>query len=118
MKFEDTFVKAKEVVDATGQKVTEIVNVQKVKLQIVKVRSQIESDYKLLGKLYYQGIKRENVDEEALKAIVEEIDLETEKLRELRAELAFAKGDTVCDKCGAINLGDAEFCCKCGETIN
>ena len=118
MKFEDTFVKAKEVVDVTGKKVNEIVNVQKVRLQIVKVRSQIESDYKLLGKLYYQGVKNENVDEEAIKAIVEEIDLENEKLRELRAELAFAKGDTVCDKCGAVNLGEAEFCSKCGETIN
>ena len=118
MKFEDTFVKAKEVVDATGQKAKEFVNVQKVKMQIVKVRSEIENDYKLLGKLYYQGIKCENVDGEALNAIVEQIDLESEKLRELRAELAFAKGDTVCDKCGAVNFGDAEFCSQCGETIN
>ena len=118
MKFEDTVVKAKEVVDVTGKKVTDMVNVQKIRLQIIKVRSQIEADYKLLGKLYYQGIKRENVDEEALKAIVEEIELENEKLRELRAELAFAKGDTVCDECGAVNLGDAEFCCKCGKAMN
>lgn len=118
MKFEDTVVKAKEVVDVTGKKVTELVNTQKIRLQIIKTRTQIENDYKLLGKLYYSGLKHENVDAEALQAIVDEIDMENEKLRELRVELAFAKGDTVCDECGAVNLGESEFCCKCGKAIN
>lgn len=118
MNIEDTVVKAKEVMDVTGQKVTEIVNIQKIKLKIVKVRAQIEADYKLLGKLYYSGIKRDNVDDVALQAIVDEIDLENEKLRELRVELAFAKGDTVCDACGAVTPGESEFCCKCGKPID
>ncbi len=115
---EDTVVKAKEVMDITGQKVSEFVSVQKIRLNIVKVRAQIESDYKLLGKLYYSGVKRDNVDATAIQAIVDEIDLETEKLRELRVELAFAKGNTVCDSCGAVNLGESEFCCKCGKAID
>ena len=118
MNFEDTVVKAKEVMDITGQRVTELVNIQKIKLKIVKVRAQIETDYKLLGKLYYSGVKRENVDEAALQAIIDEIDLENDKLRELRVELAFAKGDTVCDECGAISPGESEFCCKCGKPID
>ncbi len=117
MKFEDTVVKAKEFIDATGQKVNEAVNVQKIKFSIAKTKSDIEHDYQILGRLYYSGVRKENVDEDALKAIMEEIDLEFDKLRELEAELAFAKGNSVCDSCGAANGADAEFCSKCGSAL-
>ncbi len=117
MKFEDTVVKAKELIDAAEQKVTEAVTVQKIKYNIAKVKSEIEHDYQLLGRLYYSGVRKDNVDAEALKAIMEELDTELDKLRELEAELAFAKGNTVCDSCGAANDIEAEFCSKCGKEL-
>ncbi len=117
MNFEDTVVKAKEMLDAAGQKVSDTVNIQKIKYNIAKTKSDLSRDYQILGRLYYSGVRNDNVDAEALKAITEEIDLGLDKLRELEAELAFAKGGTVCDECGAANVADAEFCCKCGKEL-
>ena len=117
MKFEDTVVKTKEFLDAAGQKVGEAVNIQKIKINIAQIKSQINKDYQLLGKLYYSGEKHGNVDADAIKAMMDEIDLELDKLREAEAELAFAKGDTVCDSCGATNRADADYCSKCGVEL-
>ncbi len=114
MNFNDTVVKAKELLDATGQKVNEAVNIQKIRFNIAKVKSDINHDYQLLGRLYYSGEKNGNVDAHAIRAIIDEIDMELDKQRELEAELAFAMGNTVCDSCGAVNPGDADFCNKCG----
>ncbi len=117
MAFEDAVIKAKELFDTTGKKVDEVINVQKIKLSIAKQKAQIKEDFQLLGRLYYSGTKRDNVDPEALQAIVDQIELEKDKLRELETELAFAQGNIVCNECGAVNLADAEFCCKCGKEI-
>lgn len=117
MNFEDTVVKAKGFIDAAEQKVSEAVNIQKIKFSIAKTKSDIEHDYQILGRLYYSGMRKDNVDADALKAMIEEIDLELDKLRELETELAFAKGNTVCDNCGAVNTVDADFCSKCGKEL-
>ena len=117
MAFEDTVIKAKELLDATGKKVNDAVNIQKMKINIAKMRSEIEGDYQILGRLYYDGVKKENVDSDAIKAIVDEIDTEKDKLREMEAELAYAKGDMVCDRCGAVNSTDSDFCSKCGSPL-
>lgn len=117
MAFEDTVIKAKELLDATGKKVNDAVNIQKMKINIAKMRSEIEGDYQILGRLYYDGVKKENVDSDTIKAIVDEIDTEKDKLREMEAELAYAKGDMVCDRCGAVNSTDSDFCSKCGSPL-
>lgn len=118
MNFEDTVVKAKELLDATGKKVNDVVNVQKIKMNIAKIKSEIEGDYRILGRLYYSGVKKENVDADAIKAMIDEIDTELDSLREMEAELAYAKGDIVCDQCGAVNSADADFCSKCGISLD
>ncbi len=118
MTFEDTVVKTKELLDAAGEKVSNAVNIQKIKINIAKIKSNISHDYQILGKLYYSGEKKGNVDSDAIKAMVDEIDLELDNLREAEAELAFAKGDTVCDNCGATNRADADYCSKCGVELN
>lgn len=117
MALENTVVKAKELLDATGKKVNEVVSVQKIKINIAKINSELDGDYKILGRLYYAGLKNDNVDEDAIKAIVEEIDTEKDALREMEAELAYAKGDMVCDACGAVNAVDSDFCRKCGAPL-
>lgn len=115
--FEDTVVKAKEMLDATGKKVNEVINVQKTKINIAKINSEIANDYEILGRLYYNGVRKDDIDTDAVKAIMDEIDTQYDRLREMEAELAYAKGDMVCASCGAVNNSDSEFCRKCGTPL-
>ncbi len=114
---EDTVVKAKELLDITGEKVNEVLDVQKIKYNIARTNAELSKDFELLGRLTFSRQKQDNVDEEAMKAVLEEIELLQDHLREYEAELAFAKGGTVCDACGAANPADSDFCRKCGKPL-
>ncbi len=115
--FEDAIVKAKDIIDVTGQKVGEAIDIQKVKLQIARDKSEISKNYELLGRLYYSSVKKDNVEPEALSAVVDDIDICIDTLREHKAELAYAKGGIVCDECGAANEADSDYCRKCGKKL-
>ena len=115
--FENTVIKAKELLDLTGDKVSEVIDTQKVKLNIARTNAELSKDYELLGRLYFSRVKKGNVETEAIDAIVSEIELLQDNLREYEAELTFAKGGSVCENCGAANDADSDFCRKCGKPL-
>ena len=115
--FEDTLVKAKELLDMTGDKVGEVIDTQKIKYNIARTKSEIAKDYELLGRLYYGQLKDNNVDKEAIDAIVAEIELLEDNVRVYEIELTLFKGGCVCEECGSANGADADFCSKCGKPL-
>ena len=115
--FEDTVVKAKELLDVTGEKVGEVLDVQKTRYHIAQTKAELSKDFEVLGRLWYSRMTEDNVDEVAVQAIVEEIELLQDHLREYEIELALAKGNCVCDACGATNPADSDFCRKCGKPL-
>ena len=115
--FEDTVIRAKELIDVTGEKVGEVLDAQKTRFHIARCKSELSKDYEVLGRLWFSRMKEDNVDEEAVKAVVDEIELLQDHLREYEAELAYAKGNCVCEACGAANPADSDFCRKCGKPL-
>ena len=115
--FEDTVIKAKELIDVTGEKVGEVIDIQKTRYHIARVKAELSKDFEVLGRLWYSRMKEDNVDEDAVQAIVEEIELLKDHLREYEAELIYAKGGCTCDACGTANPGDSDFCRKCGKPL-
>ncbi len=115
--FEDALVKAKELLDITGDKVGEVIDTQKVKYNIARTNADINKNFELLGRLYYSRIQENNVDDEAIDAIVAEIELLKDNIREYEIELTLSKGGCVCEECGTANDGEADFCKKCGKAL-
>lgn len=116
--FEDTVVKAKEVIDITGKKAGEVITVQKLKVNAASISSQMSKDYEAIGRLAYDGIKKGEQNSEAIDAIVREIDEKREQLSNIQAEIAQTKGGAFCAKCGAANAADSAFCAKCGAKLD
>ena len=115
--FEDTVIRAKELLDATGEKVGEVIDIQKTRYHIARTKAELSKDFEVLGRLWFSRMKDNNVDEDAVQAIVEEIELLKDHLREYEAELIYAKGGCTCEACGAANPGDSDFCRKCGKPL-
>ena len=115
--FEDTVIRAKELLDATGDKVSEVIDIQKTRFHIARTKAELSKDFEVLGRLWYSRMKEKNVDEDAVQAVVEEIELLTDHLREYEAELILAKGGCTCEACGTANIGDSDYCPKCGKPL-
>jgi ribosomal protein L40E len=115
--FEETVVKAKEVIDKTGKKAGEVIAVQKLKVNAASITSQIAKDYEAIGRLTYDGIKKDSQNTEAIDAIVREIDEKLEQLDKIQEEIAQTKGSLACVRCGCSNSIDSAFCRKCGARL-
>lgn len=114
---EETFVKAKEVIDVAGKKTSEVIAVQKLKVNAASLQSQLAKDYEALGRLVYTSAREGTKHEEAAEELMAEIDGKRIRLKNIRAEIAHVRGDRLCPSCGAANAPVAVFCNKCGEKL-
>lgn len=115
--FEDTFVKAREVIDVAGKKTSEAIAVQKLKVNAASLQSQIAKDYEALGRLAYSASREGTACEEAADELMAEIDGKRVRLKNIQAQIAHARGNRICTSCGAANAPGAVFCNKCGEKL-
>ena len=114
---EETFVKAKEVFDVAGKKTSEVITVQKLKVNAASLESQIARDFEALGRLIYADSRENGNSGEAAEELMTEIDGKRIHLESLQAEIAHMKGNRICRSCGSANAPGATFCSRCGEKL-
>lgn len=113
--FEDTIFKAKEIIDMAGKKTGEIVNIQKLKVNIASVNSQISKDYEAIGRLCYEQLGGEIDNGEAIAEIAKGIAEKYEQIEELRMQIAELRNERICTGCNSPVDNDADFCPRCGK---
>lgn len=111
----DFFGKLGETITETGkdvsQKVTDLTEITKLKMEIRSKEDSVRRQFTEIGKQYYE------LHKDDAEPLFEEISLINENLRkieELRGEVAGRKGKKICPSCGAPNDGEALFCNRCG----
>lgn len=111
----DFFEKLGDTITETGrdvsQKVTDMTEITKLRMDIRSKEESVRKQYLEIGKQYYELHKD---DEEP---IFEEVALIKEtlaKIEELKGQIAERKGRKICSVCGAANEIDALYCNKCG----
>lgn len=105
----------KNTADKVAKKSTELFELSKVKLNIANTKSDIDNNYKILGKLLYCSQKEvEEVTPEKFEEIISEIDALQEKLAELNEYSANLSNKKICPDCKKANDGKATFCSHCG----
>lgn len=113
---DETVVKAKEVLDIAGKKTNDIISVQKMKMNIASMKSQLSKLYEDLGRLCY-----DNGQSDTPSAVMLEIMTEIEnKLAEIKStenKLADLRGEKLCPACGTKNVNEAGYCSKCGTQL-
>ncbi len=114
--FDNFLSKAKNVANVAGKKTGEMVEISKIKLQLIQLNGDVEKVYQRIGQLVYQqhsvGVENGTV----IEAAISEIDGLLAQIAEVNAKLTVANEQIVCENCGCINSADSVFCSRCGVT--
>jgi len=111
------FHKAKEVANAAGKKTGSAVELSKLKLQIMQLRSQIQSTYERIGILVYEQEKTGSDNGEGILTCIKEIDQLLAGINDINESIALLKDGVKCPACGTGNSVDQRYCKKCGVSI-
>lgn len=114
--FEDTITKAKELIGQAGKATEELIDVQKLKLELSSLKSAMTKNFQALGEAVYSAEKDGEDNAEKRTSIIADIAEQKCKIANLEKEIALAKGQKICD-CGALNIADAKYCINCGKEI-
>ena len=115
--FDNAVNKAKEAIDIACKKTNEVVNTQKQKFDAASEENKRAKDFEMLGKLYFEKVKDDEIDNAEIKALVEAIKEKNEKIKELREEINAAKNKRICPSCSASIDINSVFCSSCGEKL-
>ena len=107
------FSKAAQKTKETSETVMEIA---KLKYKLVEINSDIEDNYKKIGKLVYNAAEDEDITEN-LKELCDEITSLTEKRDDMQENFNELVNKKQCPKCGMKLDKDFEFCPKCGRRL-
>lgn len=106
----------KNTADKFARKSGELVEMSKVKLGIVSTKSEIGTNFKILGELVYKAQKDDTSSDTAkIEEVIAKINELYEKLDELTEVSAALKNEKVCAYCGKSNPIDQLFCGGCGQ---
>lgn len=112
---------AKEVLTSAAKKVVEkssvIYSTTKLTYEISKLRDEINKCYKEMGEMFYANYKGKETSGEDAEALCRKIDDLKEDIDKISAEIAYIKGNAVCDNCGAEVTKESSYCAKCGREL-
>ncbi len=115
--FEDIFVKAKGAVDAIGEKAGQYVDVSKLNIRLMELKSDLKDEYENLGKTVYKCAKDGADGKSEVNVIVAQIDNINLRIEDLKKQIATLKNRVICKSCEHLNEQDAVFCAKCGQKL-
>ncbi len=111
--FDNVANKTKELFEVGEKKASEIVSIQKLRLEVAHLESKMGNTLKRLGTEIYK--QRENEAFAEFADIFTELDATAAGIAEKNAEISRIKGLKKCDKCGMFNDEGAAYCSKCGR---
>lgn len=115
--FDKTVEKAKEIFNTACQKTGEVVNIQKLKIDLAALKSRLNKAYALLGEIQYKKIKDTDLEDATVKVAVLEIKNLLQEVNSLKEEIDNLQGKQTCGNCGARVDQDASFCKVCGVRL-
>ncbi len=112
---EKFFSEIKNTADKVAKKSGELVELSKVKLNILNTKSNIDTAFKSLGELIYRSQKDEDENSaEKLEALIADIDALYEKLSDYEDVVADLTNKKICPDCHKSTDNNAQFCSHCG----
>lgn len=110
------FSEIKNTADKVAKKSSELVEMSKVKLSMVNTKSEIGSNFKILGELVYLSQKDgAEPDTKKIEETIAKINELYDRLDELAEVTSSLKNEKICPNCTKHNPADAQFCYGCGH---
>ena len=114
------FTKIKKGFTIAAQKTKEtsesVFEIAKLKYKLVEINSEIEENFKKIGKLVYNAGEEEDITE-GIKELCEEITSLSEKRDDMQENFNELVNKKQCPKCGMKLDKDFEYCPKCGHSF-
>lgn len=110
------FSEIRNTADKVAKKSSELVEMSKVKLSMANTKSEIGTNFKILGELVYLSQKDgAEPDTKKIEETIAKINELYERLEELAEISSTLKKEKVCPNCTKSNPADALFCYGCGH---
>lgn len=115
--WEDIVLKARDLADAAGRKVSDAADLTKQKLKIADNERAIRVAIEALGGMLYDSRKEKaELNEELVAELIAQVDELTADNERLQAEIDNRRGCKTC-ACGCKNPENAAFCNACGKKL-
>ena len=116
---EEFISRAKGAVDVIGEKAGQFVDVSRLNVKLLEVKSQIKSELEELGKIAYESYSEEEGIENKpeILAQIKCLKVLYEKSEKIKLQIAFMKNKILCKTCGFNNEVGSLYCAKCGENL-
>lgn len=115
--FDELLAKTKKFTDKAGKKISETLDLSKMKIEIANITNAINADYKSLGECVYNAQNSGADISEEISVLTDKINIKQERLSELREQYEMFRKIKVCSFCGAKNPQEAQYCSSCGKEI-
>lgn len=116
---DDLVQRVKDLADTVGRATGELVDDSRIKLQELKLSSELRDAYERLGTVTYEGIKSGETNQSLIDLVVGEIDVIHQSLELLKvAKDTPEVEEKYCAQCGTTNGRDAVFCSRCGAPLS
>jgi hypothetical protein len=114
----NAIIKVKEAVDVACKKTGEVVTAEKQKFDISTLKAKRDKDFTALGKIYYEKVKFQTVNDIEVLNLVDSINQKNDEINRLLKEFNESKNKGVCPKCYSSVDVNSAFCSSCGAKLN
>lgn len=90
---------AKQVISTAGRKTGTAMELSKMKLQVMQLRSQVQSTYERIGTLTYEQQKVGTDNYDLIVVCIQEVDELLTEINEINAKISEMKDGVVCSRC-------------------
>lgn len=115
--FENVLDKARELTDFGIKKADSVIRLSKLKLECVRLDSEIKAKYTELGKMVYSMVKNDNADAEKIAQKVNKIEYMYKKLKKYRNTIEQEQRIITCPTCGTKNKYSDIYCSNCATRL-
>ncbi len=112
--FDDVTLKAKEIIDSVSKKTGEFVGVQKLRVELMDMKSKLNKLYRDLGKVVYSASIGDEDCTETVEDLIAAISIKKNEISFLQAQIDEKKNRRTCPSCKKANDVDADYCSGCG----
>lgn len=115
--FEEFISRAKGAVDVIGEKAGQLVDVSKLNLKLIELKSELKSEFEELGRIVYDSNEEKITGNQKITTQIQTIKQLTQDIEKLKTQIAFAKNKVLCKSCGHHNEIESSYCAKCGGIL-
>lgn len=119
LEFLDGFVNGTlTAANTVSKKAKNAVEISRLKLNAVELKSEISKKYEALGRIVYESRMDSADAEDMIAECIDNINITYRRLDEVNEKIATAMKRRRCSSCSAINTNDALYCNRCGRRMS